>query len=282
MNTFASAAAGLLVASLTSLAQNVSVDFNTPGQLDSNFNIYQNATPGAGSPYAQYPIGGVGNGGGVAVLAPGATVTPDSTGIYKSQSFNFSSTGAQLTISEYLNIIPVSGGGNRLLQLGFVNENTSGMNGNAGLAFMSLRLSTVGSSGNTYTPAYQDKTAAGSTVNTTLAPNVNLTSGDWYRLTGTFVNQGSGNFQVSGLLEDYGPTGVSSPVTVFTFAPQTFPNTEMTSDGAVWAAFRSFHNDGANALDNFKAQAVPEPAVLALWMSGLLGLTVCLRRGRSR
>jgi len=208
----------------------------------------------------------------VAVLAPGTNVTADSTAIFKNQSFDFSKTGAQLTISQNLNLIPVNGGGNRLLQLGFVNENTSGMNGNAGLAFMSLRLSTVGSTGNTYGPAYQDKTAAGSTVNTTLTPNVTLTPGDWYKLSGTFENLGGGKFQVSGLLQDYGPAGLSSPVTVFTFPAQAFTNTEVTSDSTLWAAFRSFHNDGANALDNLSAQAVPEPRTLALWLTGLAAL----------
>jgi hypothetical protein len=274
----ATAAAALLAATLPTLAQSVSVDFNTPGQLANNFNTYQNATPGAGSPYTQTPIGGIGNGGAVAVLPPGTTVTADSTAIYKSQSFDFSAAGATLTISEYVNIIPVNGGGNRLLQLGFVNENTSGLNNNTGLAFMSLRLSTVGTSGNTYTPAFQDKTASGSVVNTTLSPNVTLTAGDWYELSGQFVNLGGGKFQVSGLLQDYGPTGQSSPATAFTFAPQSFSNADVTSDAAVWAAFRSFHNDGANALDNFTAQAVPEPGTSAMCLTGLVGLGCALRR----
>jgi hypothetical protein len=270
---------GLLATALSTFAQSVSIDFNTPGQLANNFNFYTNATPPVGNPYTQYPIGGIGNSGAVGVAAGGTTVTADSTGIYKSQSFDFSKAGAQLTISEYVNLIPVTSGGNRLLQLGFVNENTSGMNGNPGLAFMSLRLSTVGTSGNTYTPAYQDKMSAGSTVNTTFTPNVNLTSGDWYKLSGTFLNQGGGKFQVSGLLEDYGATGLSSPVTVFTFPNQSFSNTDITGDAAVWAAFRSFHGDGANALDNFTAQAVPEPGMLALWVTALLGLG-CWRRSR--
>ena len=81
--------------------------------------------------------------------------------------------------------------------------------------------------------------------------------------------------------KDYGPNGLGTPVTVFTFAPQTFTNTEITSDSTVWPAFRSFHGDGANALDNFSAQAVPEPGMLALWMSGLLGLGCWLRRNQS-
>ena len=270
----------LCISALSNPAQNVSVDFNTPGQLANQFNIYQNATPGLGSPYAQYPIGGLGDGGAVAVL-PGATnVTPDATAIFKNQSLDFSSAGAQLNISEYINVVAQTGSGNRLLQLGFVNENTSGMNGNNGLAFMSLRLSTVGASGNIYTPAYQDKMSAGSTVNTSLSPNVTLTPGDWYRLSGSFLNLGGGKFEVSGLLEDYGPAGISSPVTVFTFAPQDFTNTEITSDAAVWAAFRSFHADGANALDNFTAQVVPEPGVLTLCIAGFLGLGCWFRAGR--
>jgi hypothetical protein len=278
MKTSPLAATILSSSVLCSFAQSINVDFNTAGQLTSDFNIYQNATPGLGSPYAQFPIGGIGNGGAVAVLPGAANVTADSTAIFKSQSFDFSNPGAQLQISEYANVVANSAGGNRLLQLGFVNENTSGMNGNAGLAFMSLRLSTVGSSGNVYSPAFQDKQSAGSTVNTTLTPNVTLTPGDWYKLSGTFLNLGGGKFQVSGSLEDFGAAGLSTPVTVFTFAPQTFSNAEMTSDATVWAAFRSFHADGANALDNFTAQAVPEPNVLALWVIGVLGVGWSFRR----
>jgi hypothetical protein len=280
MKTTYLATMALCVSALSTFAQNVSVDFNTPGQLANQFNIYQNATPGLGSPYAQFPIGGLGNGGAVAVLPAATNVTADSTAIFKNQSFDFSKTGAQVGISEYINVVANTAGGNRLLQLGFVNENTSGMNGNAGLAFMSLRLSTVGTSGNVYTPAFQDKTSAGSTFNTTLSPNVTLTPGDWYELSGSFLNLGGGKFQASGLLQDYGPTGLSSPVTVFTFAPQDFTNAEVTSDSSVWPAFRSFNADGANALDNFHAQAVPEPGVLALCIAGFLGLGCWFRLGR--
>jgi hypothetical protein len=261
------------------------VDFNTTGQLANNFNIYQNTTPpvtnaATGSPYLQSPIGGIGNGGAVAVLAPATGITADSTAIFKNQSFDFSTTGATLTISQYINVVANTGGGNRLLQLGFVNENTSGMNGNAGLSFMSLRLTTVGTSGNVYTPAFQDKMAASGVVNTTLSPNVTLTPGDWYQLSGQFVNLGGGNFQANGLLLDYGPSGQGSPSTVFTFAPHTFSNTDVTSDSSVWPAFRSFHADGANALDNFTAQAVPEPGTLALWCVGILGLGLWRRNSR--
>jgi len=213
----------------------------------------------------------------VAVLAPAT----DSTAIYKNQSFDFSTTGATLKISEFVNVVANTGTGNRLLQLGFVNENTSGLNGNAGLAFMSLRLSTAAASGNIYTPAFQDKTAAAGVNNFTFTSNVTLTPGDWYELSGQFVNLGGGKFQASGLLQDFGATGQGAPSTVFTFAPQTFSNTDVTSDASVWPAFRSFHVDGANALDNFNAQAVPEPGTLALWGLGVLALAGWSRRSRA-
>src|ERR1700687_4490428 len=63
------AAMALCFSALSNPAQNVSVDFNTPGLLANDFNIYQNATPGLGSPYAQFPIRGlIDVGGGAGLL----------------------------------------------------------------------------------------------------------------------------------------------------------------------------------------------------------------------
>src|SRR5690349_8348497 len=60
MNAAYLTSAAVLISTLSSMAQSISIDFNTPGQLANDFNVYQNATPGAGSPYVQSPIGGIG------------------------------------------------------------------------------------------------------------------------------------------------------------------------------------------------------------------------------
>ncbi len=253
-------------------AQNFSVNFNNTGDFANNFNVYQNATPGNGSPYAQVTTGGVGNSGAVGVSPGSATATADATGIYKPVSFDFSATGATLSISSTFNVVANTATGNRLLQLGFVNENTSGMNGNAGLAFMSLRLSTAAATGNVYTPQFQDKTAAGATVSTSLTPNLTLAPGEWYQLSATFQNSGNGQFLVSGSLQDFGKDGLTAGATIFTFDPKVFSNADITKDGAMFAAFRGFNADGLGKIDNFSAAAVPEPGVVALMGLGAVGL----------
>lgn len=260
-------------------AQNFSENFNTAGALGS-FNVYQNATPGLGSPYSEVTSGGVGGSGAIAVAVGGTAVTADSTLIYKNSVFDFSQAGLGLTISTFLNVSTQTAGGNRLMQLGFVNENTSGMNGNAGLAFASLRLGSTGTSGNIYTPQFQTKTAAGSTVNTTLAPNLTLTVGNWYKLSGTFVNTGSGNIQASGFLQDFGTDGQTAGSVVFSFPSTNLTSLDIASDSTVYAALRGFKADGLNLADNFSAATVvPEPGSAALLLAALGAV---LARNRKR
>jgi hypothetical protein len=50
---------------------------------------------------------------------------------------------------------------------------------------------------------------------------------------------GSGQFLVSGRVDDYGPTGQGTPSTIFTFTPQKFSNADLTSDAAVWPCLLS-------------------------------------------
>jgi hypothetical protein len=266
-------------------AQNVAVTFNTAGELAAKFNVYQNTTPSTlvapgspTSPYSQVIGVGAGGGGGVAISS-GTGIIADSTAIYKNSSFNFASSGTTLTITSLLNVSANTGGGNRLLQLGFVNENTSGMNGNAGLAFMSLRLSTVGTSGNVYTPNFQIKDAASGTSGPNFTPNVTLTPGEWYQLSGTFENKGGGQIQISGTLKDFGIDGTTPGATVFNYPATTLTAVDIANDSSVWPAFRSFKNDGATALDSFTAtSAIPEPGTFMLLGAGISGLLIAARR----
>jgi hypothetical protein len=264
----------LLASSVTATqAQSFLQDFDASNDLANNFNTYFNATPPLGSPYSQVGSGGVGGSGAVSVALGGAAVTADATLIYNNLSFDFSTPGATLNIASMLNVSTQTAGGNRLLQLGFVNESTNGMNGNAGIAFTSLRLSSAGTSGNIYTPQFQTKTAAGATVSTTLTPNVTLTPGEWYELSGTFLNLGGGNIQASGFLQDFGTDGQTAGSVVFNFPTTTLNSTDIASDSSVWGALRGFNADGLNEVDNFRAGVVvvPEPSATALIFVGLGG-----------
>jgi hypothetical protein len=277
MKTTTVAALLLASAALELQAQSFSENFNTPGSLANNFNVYLNSTTPLGSPYAEAVSGGVGNSGSVSILPGGATVTQDATLIQKNTIFNFSQVGVTLRLSTMLNVSSQTAGGNRLLQLGFVNESTSGMNGNPGLAFMSLRLSST--SGNIYTPQFQTKTAAGGTVNTGLTPDLTLTVGNWYELSGSFLSLGGGQIQASGVLQDFGTDGLTPGAIVFTFPTTTLTSADIATDSTVFAGLRGFKNDGLNTVDNFVAvTVVPEPSAAAVLILGLAALAARPRK----
>jgi hypothetical protein len=267
-------------------AQSFTVNFNTPGDLANNFNIYQNTSPpvtnaATGSPYSQSLTGGVGGSGLVNIAAPGTGITPDATAIYMNTSFDFSTAGAALNISAYVNVIAPTETGNRLLHLGFANSSTSGLNGNAGLAFMGFRLNptTIGST--VFTPQWQTKTVSGSTVNTAGGGNLTLTAGDWYEVSVTFQNLGGGNIQGSGFVEDFGVNGLT-PGASFSISPITFTSADIASNSAVWAAFRTFQADGDGGFDNFSASVVPEPGTTVLVGLGLGTFLLVGRRQGNR
>jgi len=156
------------------------------------------------------------------------------------------------------------------------------MNGNAGLAFTSLRFSSAGTNGNVYYGQYQTKTAAGSTSSPPNFPNVTLLAGEWYQLTGTFINLGGGNILAKGFLQDYGTSGVFPESVVYTFPDTLLTSADISSDPSVYAALRGFKNDGLNMVDNFSAvMVVPEPATFSLVLLGLAAFAVRARKHKN-
>jgi hypothetical protein len=263
-------------------AQDVLLNFNTAGDFANNFNVYQNtATPTVsftGSPYTESATDGIGGTGGLLVSA-GTGITGDSTGVYKNSTFDFGSSGKALTISSMLKVITPTETANRVLQLGFVNEPTSGLNGNTGLAFMSLRFNPTATTSTIFAPQWQTKTAAAGTVNTSGGGNITFVTGDWYQMSLTFQNAGSGNIQASGFVQDFGVNG-TTPGTVTAIAPITLTSADIAADPTTYAAFRAFRNDGTASLDNFQAQVVPEPSTYALIGAGAATLLGLRRRKR--
>ena len=269
------AAAGLIAKSNASFFD----DFNTAGSFQLNYNVYQNtATPTVsftGSPYTQSANTGVGGSGGIDVAAPATGITADSTSINKSQSFDFSQSGTTLTISAFMKAIAPTETGNRMLQLGFVNDATSGMNGNAGLSFTSMRFNPTAVGSMTFAPQWQTKTAAGGTVNTTVTPNITFVQNDWYLMSLSFVNNGAGAIGGNGFVQDMGVDG-TTPGAITTITSANLTSADIAADATVFAAFRSFHNDGVATLDNFAA--VPEPSTVALFGAASAGLLMLRRR----
>ena len=68
-----------LIAAVGADAQSFSVNFNAAGDLNNNFNLYENSTPvvtgtptTAGSPYSESAAGGVGGSGKIAIALAAA------------------------------------------------------------------------------------------------------------------------------------------------------------------------------------------------------------------
>lgn len=270
-------------------AQSFFINFNTPGDLNNNFNLYENSTPvvigtptTAGSPYSESATGGVGGSGKVAIALPGAGIVPDSTAIYKFSAFDFSTVGLTLNISAMVNVVAAGETGNRLLHLGFANEPNAGLNGNAGLAFMGFRLNPTAVGSTVFSPQWQTKTAAAGVVNTSGGGNQTLTAGNWYQVSITFSNQGGGSILGSGFVQDFGAAGTTAG-SVTTLTPTALTSTDIAADVSVWAAFRSFANDGAAGLDDFLANAVgvPEPGAMTLLAIGFGSFLVLRRKLRN-
>jgi hypothetical protein len=104
--------------------------------------------------------------------------------------------------------------------------------------------------------------------------------GDWYQLSGTFINVGGGNIEASGFLQNFGTDGQTPGAVVYTFPTRLLNSSDIATDATVYAALRGFKADGLNMADNFSAvTVVPEPGTASLF---LLGLGAMLLRNRKR
>lgn len=240
------------------LAQTAFLNFNTVGQYTNNFNPWNDNGGGNGGNYSfmESTTAGVNGGGGVSVFQ-----SIDTTAAYNQGSWDFSSSGAALTISTMVKANGLTSGNK--VQLGMLNSDTNGLNNNTGVAFETYRL--IPQSATSFSVREQYRTG-GALTETTLA-NINTVVGDWYKFVVTFTNVAgtSGNYNAACAIYDYGANGITpgtNSVTFSTLLSHT-GQTDITVP-AMWPALRAFQNGGIDAWDNFLVYTPASPPVITL------------------
>jgi hypothetical protein len=278
---------GAALAALSGLARADTVDFNTAGDLSTKFNLnFQNGTDG----FAQVTSGGIGNSGAVDVTANNP---PDVTAVYNVKSYNMAD--GPIRLQEYVKILPQYATGNRLLQLGMLDDTSLGRQLNGGAPatadYISARVfptvnPVAGGTTGAFTWQVQSGQATGAgntaTTNLTQSPDFNLILGDWYLLTVDITRTATANtFSVGGSIQDFGIDGLT-PGATNTFAPANISGntTDIYNDTTAFGGFRGHAGTGgADLYDNFSINqtVVPEPAAL-LGLAGFATLSLIRRR----
>jgi len=271
-----------LLTTLPAAAFAASVNFDTAGDLSSNFNVIPqfNSTNNTNG-FSESPgSGGISTSPGS--VAYNQLATNDATAVFLPQSFSFATDGVSLNETFYFHLGTAAiASAQRVLQLGFLAGNSAGLNGTTnqavGTAFTSLRVNTPSAAGNSYTFELQDKTATGSTA-TAGATNVALTLGDWYSLSITLTNApGVDTYTMTGSLQDLGTTGITPIGAPVVFAPLT--RTLAGIDTTLYGAFRGNNVNNVTNYDTYSVTtSVPEPATAAFLLFGGLALSVNRRR----
>jgi hypothetical protein len=238
--------------------QIVFLDFNTAGQYVNNFNPWNDngGVNGGNYSFTESTSAGVNGSGGVSVFQ-----STDTTAAYKQGSWNFSTSGAALTIST---MVKANGqvSGNKV-QLGLLNSDTNGLNNNAGVAFESFRFVPQTATSLTLREQY----LSGGALTETNLGSINTTVGNWYKfvVTVTNVSGPSGAYNAACAIYDYGANGITPGLNIVTFS--TLMNHTGQTDitvPAMWPALRAFQSGGIDAWDNFLVYTPASPAVITL------------------
>jgi uncharacterized repeat protein (TIGR03806 family) len=248
-----------LVSFGTTRAQTAFVDFNTPGQLNSRFRVWNDVggTDAGNYSFQEGTNVGVGGSGGVSVFQ-----SSDTTAIYQPNSWNFSTNGAVLVLST---IVKANGlvSGNKV-QLGIINTNAGGLNNDAGIAFETFRFIPTGPT----TWSLREQFRSGEALNETPLGTVSTIIGHWYKfeVALTNVSSASKTFDATCAIYDYGTNGIPGPgpVTNLVNFPTLRNNSGQTvaSIPAVWPALRAFQSGGIDAWDNFTVYTPLSPPIL--------------------
>ncbi|HEX4645106.1 MAG TPA: fibronectin type III domain-containing protein, partial [Verrucomicrobiae bacterium] len=251
--------AALCAWTVPSPAQTVFLDFNTVGQYTNNFNPWNAANNGANGlnySFMESPTAGVG-GGGVSVFQ-----NTDTTAIYKSGSWDFSTNGSTITASLMVKANGQSSGSK--IQFGIINTNNNGLNDNTNVAFETFRF--IPSSATVW-PLFEQFRSAGTIVQSASLGSVNVTVGHWYKFVVALTNTAgaAGNYTAACALYDFGADGQTPGTNLITF-PTVQSHTAQTdvTTNSVWVGLRSQQNAGIDAWDNFLVFTTNSPPVITL------------------
>lgn len=265
--------AALVVLAFAARAQAVIVDYNTPGQLTSEFSL--NTAVGIPIKYSQVATGGLGNSGAASNL--GAQDADHTTAVYTGRSWGLSSPGQSITVSHFVKRRDALITQTPFQMLGVVSDTSERMDGgDSANSYASIRLMPGTSPSDPTALATrvflqtETKVNGGARVRTTPGLSADLIAGDWYRLSATFAYNSASDVLMSMALENWGPTGtlfqstvLSMPATLIALSGAD----QVNSDAMVWPAFRTFLEGGTTLQDDFTV--VPEPATFALLLVGV-------------
>jgi hypothetical protein len=238
------------------------ITFNTPGDLDANFN-----RTGAATMFVE--TDGIGVGGTRALNVVGADSGPDASASYNKRTFDMTPLGARAVVSVIYK--PENSGATlaqRVLDVGLVNTFFTGAGAQAGVSLdrdatnspLSLIL----------------RTRVDNASPATVSPSFTVDPSHYYRVAADLTNIGGGQIQLEASVVDYGTDGLTPGATIQTLsAPFT---STISADPDALASFRSRGGPAIAALDNFFADVVPEPSCLAALVAAALPCLVLRRR----
>jgi hypothetical protein len=243
-------------------AQTVFLDFNTPGQYTGSFNPWNDNGGANGGNYSftESSSGGVNNGGSVSVFQ-----NNDTTAVYNGGSWDFSTSGASIVVSAMIKANGQSSGNK--VQLGILNVNNNGLNGNPGVSFESFR--TIPSSGAVWSLREQYR-SGNTTAPEVVLGNVTVVPGRWYKFVVSFTNTSgtSGNYDAACGIYDFGTDGQSPGTNVVTFATlQSHVGQDIATLSAVYPGIRAYQNAGIDAWDNFVVYTANSAPVMTIQLT---------------
>jgi hypothetical protein len=255
------------------MAEAAMEDYDTLGNLASSFSL--NVNPPTSVRYAEVASGGLGNSGAVNML--NTLDSAHTTAVYSSGSFDFSSSGAQITFSQFILRKDASLTVTPFYQMGFLSDVGERMDNDAAAnSYASVRL--MPDTVNTATDIFlqtETRINGGPRVRVTPGITATLTAGHWYRFSGTIMNQSSTEIVVSATLEDWGTTGAVFVSTAMQLNPLVVTLSgpdQVNGDSSVWVGWRTFDEGGADLVDAFAAEQLTTVPAVSTWGVVIMGL----------